>query len=335
MNKIIIITKESKSGEKLQLQLRKFCPELSTIPYYIKNDIVSKSELAKDVTEIFSTWYMPSFTITEIKQYFPSLKAIYYAAGTVKDFAEPFLLQGVRVFSAARANGIIVAQFVAAQIVLANKGYFQAQQAYNWPIMRRGFNIARTCAEEKYGNFEAKIGIIGCGTIGSKVVELLKPYRLDIFIYDPYITNEQVIKLGVKKVEMEELFRYCDVITNHLPDITNTKGILNYNLFSKMKPTATFINTGRGRQVIEKDLSRAMRKNPRMCALLDVTIHEPLWPWSPLYWCKNVFLTPHIAGSLSNEFGSLVEYIVQTYQDISNGKQSPSEIRIEELTKLS
>lgn len=218
---------------------------------------------------------------------------------------------------------------------MAGKGYFQAQRAYRWPVWHRGFNRSRGYAERKYGNYGALIGIIGCGAIGSKVVELLKPYRLDVYVYDPYLSEERANNLGVKRVDIEELFSQCDVISNHLPDIPETKGLINEHLLNMMKPIATLINTGRGAQVDEKALNKVLKKRKDMCALLDVTSHEPLFPWSPLYWRKNVFLTPHIAGSLSEEFGRMVEYMVQAYHDVLEGKDNMCETTIEMLAKQS
>lgn len=333
--KIIVLTKNINDGEKLRKALSKFDKNFEKLCCYTKEDVLCKASDLKNCEYIFSTWYMPEFTEEEIKNLFPSLKCVFYAAGTVKYFAEPFLNNGIRVFSAAKANGIPVAEFTAAQIILAGKGYFQAQRAYKWPIWHRGFNRSRGYAERKHGNYGARIGIIGCGAIGSKVVELLKPYRLDVYVYDPYLSEERANALGVKRANLEDLFSQCDVVSNHLPDIPETKGLINENLLNMMKPTATFINTGRGAQVDEKALNKVLRKRKDMCALLDVTSHEPLFPWSPLYWRKNVFLTPHIAGSLSEEFGRMAEYMVQAYHDVLEGKDNMCETTIEMLAKQS
>lgn len=332
---IIILTKNQKDGEKLRRSLKGFDEQLSFVPCLTKEDVASCPEKTKDCEYIFSTWYMPDFNDDEIEKFFPSLKAIYYAAGTVKYFAEPFLNKGVRIFTAASANGTPVAEFAASQIVLANKGYFQAQKAYKWPIWHRGFNKSRGFAERKYGNYRATIGVIGCGAIGGKVVELLQPYRFNVCVYDPYLSDERAYGLNVKKVSLNDLFSTCDVVSNHLPDIPETKGLINYELLSKMKPTATLINTGRGAQIVERDLNKILRERKDMCALLDVTSHEPLWPWSPLYWRKNCFLTPHIAGSLSNEVERMVEYMVQAYHDTLEGKQNPCETTFERIAKQS
>lgn len=328
MSECVILTENGKDGEKLKATLA--CQN------FIFQDIqcITPKDLCENsnVEFLFSTWNMPKLTEIEIDSFFPKLRAVFYAAGTVKYFAEPFLKQGIKVFSAAKANGIPVAEYVASSIVLANKGFLQAQNRYKWPLWTNGYKKARRFAEDKYGNYGAKVGVVGCGAIGSKVIELLKPYKLDIMIYDPYVTNEQALSLGVEKVSILELFTKCDVITNHMPDIEETRGLIDYSLLSSMKSTATFINTGRGRQVIEKDLAKVMRKNPSMCALLDVTAHEPMFPWNPLYFCKNVFLTPHIAGSQSNEFGRMVEYMLQAYEDTQSGITSPYEVKLEQLT---
>lgn len=329
----IILTKELQSGEKLKEALINFSSEFNSIKCFTKKDIVDNLEKAVNIERVFSTWYMPSFTEKEIKKYFPSLKVIFYAAGTVKYFVEPFLNNGIMVYSAAKANGIPVAEFVVAQIILANKGYYQAQKECKKPYWRYSFNKARTISEVKRGNYNARIGIVGFGNVGSQVVRLLKSYKLDVFVYDPYISDEKISELGVKKAGLEEIMSTCDVISNHLPDIQSTKGLFNYTLLSKMKENATFINSGRGNQLIEKDLAKVMRRNPNACALLDVTQHEPLFPWSPLLRRKNIFITPHIAGSLSGEFDRMVESMVLASLDYAEGRRNECEVSLDYLSK--
>lgn len=308
--------------------------ELLPINIYTKQDVENNSGLFRNVKYIFSTWYMPEFEGREVKKYFPALEAVFYAAGTVKYFAEPFLKNDVRVFSAAKANAIPVAEFAVAQILLANKGYFQAQRTYRKPYYSFSFKKARNFADNKNGNYNAKIGIIGVGAVGRKVIELLKSYRLEILVTDPYIAEDDLQSMGVKKVELSELFHECNVISNHLPDIPETKGMLNYSLFSLMKPETTFINTGRGAQIIERDLLRALREKSERCALLDVASHEPIWPWSALNRMRNVFITPHIAGSIGKEEERMAEYMFQAYQDYINGKKSPYEVNSEMLKTM-
>ena len=131
-------------------------------------------------------------------------------------------------------------------------------------------------------------------------------------------------------------FRYTKYYSDkNIFDRLFPNGYLPKTLLRKMKPEATFINTGRGAQVDEAALNRILKTNKNICALLDVTSHEPLFPWSPLFWRKNVFLTPHIAGSLSNEFGRMVEYMVNAYQDVLEGKQNVNEMTLDIIAKQS
>lgn len=267
------------------------------------------------VEYIFSTWSMPKLTVKQIKEHFPSLKAVFYAAGTVKYFAKPFFECGVDVFSADYANAISVSEFVTAEILLATKGYFQAQRMYK----KRRFIAGRRCAMQHVGNYDAVIGIIGAGKIGCEVINKLRNYNLKILMCDPAISKNQAEIMGCEKVELCDVFSRCDVISSHLPDINETVNILNYDLFSRMKDFSTFINTGRGRQVEERGLIKALSNNNTLCAVLDVTSREPMWFFSRFYTMDNIFISPHIAGSINHEQRRMAEYMLDAYEDYIHG----------------
>lgn len=324
MSDIIILTCKIQDGERLKKCLCSISNEYKDVPCYTKQTLTSSS----NCRFIFSTWNMPLYSKEEIIQKFPSLECIFYAAGTVKYFAEPFLNNGIRVFSSASANGVPVAEFTAAQIILANKGYFQSVKRYRWPMLCGNFTKIRNQAALKAGNYGTVVGILGCGNIGGKVIELLQSYNLNFLVYDPYVSKTKLEKLNAERVDLEYLFRNSDVISNHLPDTEQTRGLIDYSLLSLMKSTSTFINTGRGRQVVEKDLVKVLRNNKNMCALLDVTAHEPIFPWSPLYYCRNVFISPHIAGSMSGEFNRMVKQMVEAKMYMENGKDCPWEVKL-------
>jgi phosphoglycerate dehydrogenase-like enzyme len=331
--KIIILTKDKIDGLKLKKVLSDLDDQFSSVDNYSKSDITQNADFFKNTNYIFSTWYMPEFSEDEVRYFFPGLKAIFYAAGTVKYFAKPFLNVGVKLFSANDANAISVAEFVTSQIVLANKGYFQAQRIYKYPFWRISFKKARNFSLQQNGNYNAKIGIVGCGAIGSRVVKLLKQYDLDVSVYDPFLSDERIAEIGVTRGDLKEIFSKSDVISLHLPNIPETKGIINWELLSVIKDTVTFINTGRGEQVIERDLARIMRRKPNACALLDVTTHEPIFPWSELRRLSNVFITPHIAGSLSGEYDRLVKHILSAFYRLNDGDASMCEISMDQLKR--
>lgn len=91
-----------------------------------KEEILAQPDLYRDTELIFSTWDMPHFTREELQECFPALRAVFYAAGSVQHFAREFLAAGAHVFSAWAANAIPVAEYAAAQILLANKGFHYA-----------------------------------------------------------------------------------------------------------------------------------------------------------------------------------------------------------------
>lgn len=268
----------------------------------------------QDVEYIFSTWGMPKLSEEEIKTYFPSLKAVFYAAGSVGYFARPFFHCNVRIFSAWAANAIPVAEFTAAQIILANKGYFQMQRRYH-----SGVENVVEYAETFPGNYGVKVGIIGLGMISRHVIELLRACQVEVYVYSHHLTKEEAKAMGVHKAGLDEIFETCQTISNHLANKPETVGCLNDRLFSKMKQNATFINTGRGAQVDMDALKRAMRTEPKRTALLDVTDPEPVDREDDIWEIPNIFLTPHRAGSMTEEILRMGEYMIKEYEAFEKG----------------
>ena len=263
----------------------------------------------KDVEVVFSTWGMPAMTEAEIKECFPSLKAVFYGAGSVQYFARPFLNAGVRVYSAWQANAVPVVQYAFAQILLATKGYFRVQ-----PLTRADRSAGHKLFENYPGNYDVKIGLLGCGAIGSRLAEMLRQIDCEVLVFDPFLSEERAEKLHVKKAEMAEIFAECDVISNHLANLPATVGIIKREYFLSMKPYATFINTGRGPQLDEKDLYDALTTVPTRTALLDVMTNEGHSNENPLNALENCFITPHIAGSSGLEVRRMAEYMMDAFE---------------------
>jgi phosphoglycerate dehydrogenase-like enzyme len=292
-----------------------------------KADILQNSLRFRDTEYVFSTWGMPVFSEEEISEYFPALKAVFYAAGSVQQFARPFLNCGVKVFSAWAANAVPVAEYTVAQIILANKGFFKTMAYTDW---------ASAGKESKLfpGNYNAKVGIIGAGMIGKLVIRMLKSYNLEVLTFDPFLPGETAEELGVEKVSLETLFRECQVVSNHLANNAQTIGMLSGALFEKMRPYATFLNTGRGAQVVEADLIKVLKARPDLTAILDVTFPEPPEEGSELYSLPNCILTPHIAGSSGNEVRRMGEYMEAEYQNFIQKKPCKYEVTLEMLKTM-
>lgn len=277
----------------------------------LEEELPARKEELREVAYLFSTWGMPALGKEQIRAHFPGLKAVFYAAGSVQGFAREYLEAGVQVFSAWAANAVPVAEFTVAQILLAGKGYFQG--------LRRQERAGRA-AFDNYSNtfpcnYHVKVGILGAGMIGSRVLEMLKAYDLETLAYDPFASDEKLQALGAKRATLEEIFSQCQTISNHIANLPATQGMLTYGLFSRMKPNATFINTGR-------------------TALLDVTWPEPPEEGSPLLTQENVFLSPHIAGSMHNEVARMGVYMEEEYQRLIQGQPTRYQVTLSMLETM-
>lgn len=266
------------------------------------------------VEVIFSTWGMWRLAPEELAA-LPRLQAVFYAAGSVRSFAEPLLDRGIVLVSGWGANAVPVAEFALAQILLACKGYFRNAAASKDPHMRRGGQCFR--GKGAYGE---TVAILGAGRIGRTLVRLLTPFALNVIVHDPRLTEGESRDLGVEKVSLDDAFRRAYVVTNHVADLPPTRGMLDARLFAAMRPDATFINTGRGAQVVEPDLARVLETRPDLTALLDVTDPEPPADDSPLYRLPNVRLSSHIAGSIGDEVLRMADTMIEEFDRWQRGE---------------
>ena len=298
--------------------------------FYSKADVLNNPEEFKNVEYVFSTWGMPVFSEEEIRRVFPRLKCVFYAAGSVQAFARPFLNCGIKVFSAWAANGVPVAEYTVSQIILANKGFFASARHMSSGDVRRANEI-----KEKYpGNYGASVGIIGAGMIGKMVIRMLKGYNLRVKTFDPFLSDEQALELEVEKCGLEELFSTCQTVSNHLANNPQTVGMLDGHLFRSMLPYATFLNTGRGAQVVEDDLVQVLTERPDITAILDVTFPEPPEEGHAFYRLANCILTPHIAGSSGDEVCRMAKYMAEEYKLCAAGKPCRYEVSLKMLETM-
>ncbi|MDF2439152.1 MAG: hypothetical protein JWN98_136 [Abditibacteriota bacterium] len=263
-------------------------------------------DLLQNIDVLFSTWGMPALTDAHIAM-MPRLRAVFYAAGSVQSFARPFLERGITVVSAWAANAVPVAEFALGQILLANKGYFRNTTQCATPTGRALTPFSGP------GNFGETVAILGAGQIGRKLIELLRPFQLHIIVFDPFLPDELAREMDVEKVSLAEAFARSNVVSNHIANVPATRGLLNKPLFASMRPSATFINTGRGATVREEELIEVFQARPDLTALLDVTHPEPPRADSPFYRLPNVHLTSHIAGSVGDEVVRMADYVIEEF----------------------
>jgi phosphoglycerate dehydrogenase-like enzyme len=243
---------------------------------------------------LFATWGMPKLD-DEFLAAAPRLKAVFYAAGSVKGFATPeSYKRGIVISSAWQANAIPVAEYSHATILLGLTGFWSSQRlARTGKFSHQHFPIA--------GGFHSNVGLVSLGAIGRLVAGHLAKHEINILAYDPYATPAAAASLGVTLVSLEELFAKSHVVSIHTPWLPETEKMINAPLLRSMPEAATLINTSRGAVIDEADLCEVLAERQDITAILDVTHPEPPLPDSPLRTLENVILTPHIAGSIGGE----------------------------------
>ena len=105
------------------------------------------------------------------------------------------------------------------------------------------------------------LGLVAFGNIPRLVAKKAKGFDMEVIAWDPFVPAEAFEQAGVERVtDLAEIFKRSDFVSSHLPLNPGTRGLLNYELFSQMKPTGYFINTGRGPTHNEADLIRRSRR---------------------------------------------------------------------------
>jgi phosphoglycerate dehydrogenase-like enzyme len=141
------------------------------------------------------------------------------------------------------------------------------------------------------------LGLVGLGRIGSRVAQLLAPWRIRILAYDPYIDSARFLLAGAKKVDYDTLLREADVISFHVVLTNETRFMCDEREIGLMKSNAVIINTARGKVVREAALAKAIAEGRIAGAAIDAFEEEPLPEDSPLRVLGNrVLLSPHSAG---------------------------------------
>ena len=138
--------------------------------------------------------------------------------------------------------------------------------------------------------------LAGYGAIGREVAVRAKAFGMEILAYDPYMPAEKIEADGARAVDLDTMLAESDMISIHLPVLPSTKGIVNKDWFSKMKPTAYVINTARAAVIDQKDFVEALMNKTIAGAAVDVYWKEPVPANHPLLSMRNVVCTPHMAG---------------------------------------
>ena len=231
--------------------------------------------------------------------------------------------------SAWGVNAIPTAQLCFAQILLTCRGYYRSVRRY-----AATKDLASAKSFPRLGVAGETIGLIGMGWIARRLTEHLHGVGLRVIASDPYLTNARARELGVENVALDELFARAYVVSNHVPDLAETKAMLGGELFARLREGATFINSGRGAQVVEAELARVLAARPDLTALLDVTSPEPPAGESPLWTLPNVVMSPHIGGTIGDEVGRLADCVLAEFEAWRDGRPLVHEVTREILATM-
>ena len=152
-----------------------------------------------------------------------------------------------------------------------------------------------------FGELSGKrVGMIGCGHIGRRLLEFLRPFRCAVRVYDPYLAPEVADIYDFTHTSLEHVFRGSDVVVCLAPLTPRTRGMIGARELDWLQPNAAFVNVSRGAIVDSAALIERLKRGDGVRAALDVFDPEPIpaaGPLSEIRRLPNVFVTPHIAGS--------------------------------------
>jgi len=191
----------------------------------------------------------------------------------------------------ATANAVAVAEHVLSMFLSLSKSIIRYDEEVRVGNFKKNASKITT-----FELLNKNILIAGFGRIGKKLISRCLAFDTNVYVYDPYI-DEQIIKKhgGIKVSRIGEGLKIADYVSLHMPLTKETKDLLNYDVFKKMKKNSILVNTARGGIINEHDLDKALNEGLIFAAALDVFSNEPIENNNPLLKNKKIILSPHSA----------------------------------------
>ena len=259
----------------------------------------------------------------------PRLRTVLHAAGSVRSLVGDAVWErGIAVSSAVTGNALPVAEYTLAMILLCGKEAFEHRERF-----RTTHAYPPPAETAGTGNVGRRVGVIGASRVGRRLLELLRPFDFTVLLHDPYVSPAEAAALGAELLSLDDLLRHSDIVSLHAPDIPDTYRMLDRARLGLVRDGGVLINTSRG-ALVDPDALTDELVSGRLRAVLDVTEPEPLPAGSPLYRLPNVFLTPHIAGSLGNELERLGRIVVEELERVVAGVGLEHEVRYADMARV-
>ena len=182
------------------------------------------------------------------------------------------------------------------------------------------------------------LGVIGCGNIGSIVADRAQGLKMKVIAFDPFLSAERALELGVEKVELDDLLPRADIITLHVPLTDKTRNVIDAEALKKTKTGVRIVNCARGGLVDEGALKDALDSGHVAGAALDVFVDEPAKE-NALFGAPNIICTPHLGASTTEAQENVALQVAEQMSDylltgaVTNALNMPS-ISAEEAPRL-
>lgn len=274
-----------------------------------------------------TSWEVAPFD-REVVDAADQLKLMVHLGGSVKRYLTDAVWErDIQVSSAAPALAIDVAETALGLILIGLKRL--------WPLAGtvRGGGWRDSSFWPAGETFGRTVGVVGAGSVGRHVIDLLQAFSVDVLVSDPYLKPGDLPAEKANQADLDELLRRSDVVTLHAPGIASTKHMLDAEHLAIMKEEAVLVNTARGSLIDETALIERLEGHPQFFAFLDVTDPEPPPEDSPLRRLPNVVVTPHIAGCIRS-CARMSEWAVEELRRFFAGEQLQNRILPEEFSRI-
>ena len=165
---------------------------------------------------------------------------------------------------------------------------------------------------------EKCVGLVGCGHVGRRLIELLQPFRVNLKVYDPFLAEELVKELGIQRGELDEVIQHAEILVAQVPHTPTTEGMIDRHKLSLLRQGGIIISCCRG-PVIDTDALIERLERKEIIAGLDVFDPEPLPKDSPIRTFPNAIISPHIAWYAPQAFPRYFDMMLDEFERFFRG----------------
>ncbi|MCZ6632067.1 MAG: hydroxyacid dehydrogenase [bacterium] len=166
-----------------------------------------------------------------------------------------------------------------------------------------------------------RVGLIGCGHMGRRLIQFLRPFEVDVWVYDPYLPREMAEVVGFTQTSLDHVFSDCDVVVCVAPLTPKTEGMIGKRELDLLRPGSVFVNVSRGK-IVDSDALIERLKRGDITAGIEAFDPEPIPEDSEIIHLPNVFLSPHFAGRTGDDYPHFFSLMVDELERFFQGHET-------------